>query len=113
MEDGLSKIRSNPASASIYDKLLLELRKFADFEVETKKTSLHIVNGKAFLGVHPRKDGILINIVLTRAIESERPKKKVERVSANRYHNQIDLKSAADLDSEVIGWLKEAYSHTP
>ena len=108
-ENALSKIQSNDSSSAIYKKLLDELNKFAEFEVEVKKTSLHISHGRAFLGVHPRKDGLLVNIVIDAALGGSRLK-KVEKVSANRFHNEIVLSSPEELDDELKNWLKQAYS---
>jgi hypothetical protein len=34
----------------------------------------------------------------------------LERVSANRFHNEMLLESPKDVDAEVIGWLKAAYA---
>ncbi len=111
MENGLTKIQSNYVSKVLYAKLLDLLNSIGNYEVEVKKTSLHIVNGRAFLGVHPRSKGLLINIVLSEPVDSKRLKKS-ERVSANRYHNEIVISDVEDIDSEVIDWLKEAYALT-
>jgi hypothetical protein len=54
---------------------------------------------------------LLVNVVTTSAIESDRLK-KTERVSANRYHNEIVLHSTDELDDEVASWLRTAYSLT-
>jgi hypothetical protein len=40
--------------------------------VQNKKTSLHIVHGRAFLGVHPRATELLLTIVTTTALDSTR-----------------------------------------
>lgn len=108
MDDGLSKIRADEVSSEIYDKLLSCLNQFANYEVENKKTSLHIIHGRAFLGVHPRKGALLVTIVLDRPLEGDRLKKS-EKVSANRYHNEVVVSSANELDAELVGWLDEAY----
>lgn len=108
-ENGLAKIQSNDTSNAIYEKLLEELNKFADIEVEVKKTSLHISHGRAFIGVHPRKDGLLINIVTDSPLQSPRLKRS-EKVSANRFHNEIIFGAVDELDEEVINWLKRAYA---
>ncbi len=85
------------------------LESIGTFEVEEKKTSLHIVAGSsAFVGVHPRKDSLRLNVVLSRSLEGDRVAKS-ERVSANRFHNEIDVKLLSDLDGELESWLKEAY----
>jgi hypothetical protein len=36
--------------------------------------------------------------------------RKVERVSANRFHNEMLLSSPADVDAEVVAWLKDAHA---
>ena len=110
-ESGLSKIKANQVSCEVYDELLARLEVFAQFEVENKKTSLHIVHGRAFLGVHPRKDGLLLNIVTSAPITSARIK-KTERVSANRYHNEIVVTAVQDLDGELLAWIEQAYALT-
>jgi hypothetical protein len=106
--NGLVKIQNNPVSAAIYSKVLELLDSFAVYDVEVKQTSLHVTHGKAFLGVHPRKDGLLLNIVTQSPIQSARLK-KAEHVSANRYHNEIEIKSEEELEGDVTGWIKKAY----
>jgi hypothetical protein len=110
-ESGLNKIKANQVSSDIYDELVARLGNFAQFDVENKKTSLHIVHSRAFLGVHPRKDGLLLNIVTDAPITSARIK-KTERVSANRYHNEIIVTSVQDLDKELLAWIERAYALT-
>lgn len=63
MDTALDTILGRPVCASIYDALLGLLRDIGTFDVEAKKTSLHITYGRAFLGVHPRSSALLLNIV--------------------------------------------------
>jgi hypothetical protein len=98
-----------PAARSLYDCLLVRLRTVGSFTEEYKKTSVHIVAGKgAFLGVHPRTDSLLLNIVLDRALVSDRLS-KVEQVSKSRYHNEIKLSDEGSIDDELLEWISEAY----
>lgn len=76
-----------------------------------KGASLHVVDGRAFLGVHPRRDGLLLNIVTGDRIESDRLKRS-ERVSANRVHIEVYVRAPKEIDDEVVGWLAEAYRLT-
>ncbi len=105
----LERIKSNPTSRSIYRALLARLDRVGPYGVEGKKTSLHITNGRAFLGVHPRKDGLMLNIVLGQPVKGPRVRKS-ERVSANRYHNEILLAAAGDVDDQIGGLLERAYA---
>lgn len=101
--------RSEPSSRQAYDAVLKATRAFGDVKAEEKKTSIHLVAKTAFAGVHPRKVGILLNIRSATPIDSPRIR-KVERVSANRFHNEMLVGSAAEVDAEVRTWLRDAYS---
>ena len=97
-----------PAEA-LYVELLTFLDTLGAYRVEEKKTSLHIVSGRAaFLGVHPKKHLLRLNIVLGRALEGKRIV-KTEQVSAKTFHNEIDFNDAGQLDKELKAWLKEAH----
>jgi hypothetical protein len=100
----------NASSAEVYQVLSAALANIGPITIEEKKTSLHVKGtGAAFLGVHPRKDGLRINIVLSRPLAGHRVV-KADRVSANRFHNEVDLKQASDVDEELKLWLSEAYA---
>lgn len=110
-KDALSKINGSETTQLLYSKLLEKLNQLGEYEVETKQTSLHITHGRAFLGVHPRKDALLLNVVTSEPIVSERLK-KTERVSANRYHNELIVSDVQQYDDELLNWLTEAYQLT-
>lgn len=102
-------LQNNPSSCAVYEALSRSLAEMGPVTVEEKKTSLHLTNGRAaFLGVHPRKQGLRLNIVLAEAMEGPRVV-KAERVSAYRYHNEVDVKQPAEVDSELLGWIQKAY----
>lgn len=109
--NALTTIEGNTISNKLYSSLLEELKKIGEFDVEVKKTSLHIIHGRAFLGVHPRKDGLLLNIVTSEPLKSGRLK-KVEQVSANRYHNELVIGSVDEIDPELLSWINNSYSLT-
>jgi hypothetical protein len=94
-------------------KAFSELASFADslghVVLEEKKTCAHLVVGKAaFLGVHPRKSGLRLTVVLSRPIESARIV-KCDKASAKRYHIDLDVEAAEGLDEELKGWISEAH----
>ena len=99
----------SPATRALYDTLLERLRSLGPIVVETKKTSAHIVAGSgAFLGVHPRSNGLLVNIVLDRELVGDRVG-KCEQVSRSRYHNEVKISGREDIDEELMGWIRDAY----
>ncbi len=93
---------------SLYQKLLLELKKIGKFKIEEKKTSIHLVNRAAFAGIHQRKNYFILNIVSTAPIKSPRITKQ-EQVSKSRFHNELKIEKVDDINAEVLTWLKNAY----
>ena len=94
---------------STYHRLLVALHALGPFEVEPKKTSIHLVRTVGFAGVHPRKSYLILNLRTASALTSPRITKS-EHVSKNRFHNEVKLTSPHDIDEELLGWLKEAYA---
>jgi hypothetical protein len=107
----LDKITETEPASSIYVALLKRLKSIGPFDVELKASSLHVVHQRAFLGVHYRKNGLLINIVLDRPLDSPRLKAS-ERVSRSRYHHEVLVSSPREIDAELVGWMKEAHRLT-
>jgi hypothetical protein len=99
----------DPAARKVYDAIVTAADKFGEVKVEEKKTSVHLVAKTAFAGVHPRKGAVLLNIRSDAPIESERIR-KLEQVSAKRFHNEMLIDTPAGVDREVVGWLKSAYA---
>ena len=98
----------DPIVNLIYKKLIKEVHKFGLVKIDPKKTSIHLVNRFGFAGVYIRKNCINIEIHLNHKIKSKRFL-KAEQASANRYHHTLQVNSPAEIDEELIGWLKEAY----
>ncbi len=105
------RIDGDPVSSSIHKALMDRISSFDACEVQENASSFHVVHGRAFLGIHPRRGGILINIVLTRQLDSERVH-RAERVSANRWHNEFVLTNPSEIDPELLAWIREGYAHT-
>jgi hypothetical protein len=98
----------DPAVRKTYDKLMEALRRMGPVAEEPKKTSIHLVRKTAFAGVAARKDHILLTIKSDHQRTSPRVR-NTEQVSAGRFHLEVKLLSPADVDSELISWLRESY----
>ncbi|MDQ6660653.1 MAG: DUF5655 domain-containing protein [Chloroflexota bacterium] len=94
---------------TIYTRLLEALHTLGPFQEEPKKTSIHLLRTVGFAGVHPRKSYLYLNIRTDYPIDSPRIA-KAERVSKNRYHNELKLTSPGEIDEELLRWLKDAYA---
>ena len=92
----------------IYESLLKTSRKFGSVVEDPKKTSIHLNNKTAFAGVATRKTAIILTIKSDRQLSSPRIHKS-EQTSAKRFHHEVRLTSPADVDAELIRWLKAAY----
>jgi hypothetical protein len=98
----------DPAVRAAYDKVLSSLAKIGPVKIEPKKTSIHLVRETGFAGAHPKKAWLDLTIRSEKPIKSVRVRGQ-EQVSKNRWHQDVRLTSAKDVDAEVMGWLKSAY----
>ena len=97
------------AVLQIYERLLKATGKFGPVAEDPKKTSIHLVNKTAFAGVATRKSAMVLTIKSDRKLSSPRIHKS-EQTSANRFHHEVKLTSRAEVDAELVQWLKDAYA---
>ena len=100
---------NNSIVKAIYDRILSDARTFGPVTEEPKKTSIHLVNKSAFAGVMTRRNALILNIKSAAPIRDARIKKS-EQLSASRFHQEVKLTSPDEVDSVLVGWLKEAYA---
>jgi Domain of unknown function (DUF5655) len=93
----------------VYGALLKATRKFGTVVEEPKKTSIHLVNKTAFAGVATRKSALVLTIKSDCRLSSPRIH-KTEQTSAKRFHHEVKLNSPAEVDAELVAWLKDAYA---
>jgi hypothetical protein len=98
----------NDEIRALYDRLVALAETFGSVVQDPKKTSIHLNRGTAFAGVVVRKAHIILTIKSDRPINSPRVFKS-EQTSAKRFHHEVKLTTAEDLDVELRGWLKAAY----
>ncbi len=66
--------------------LVALLDSIGKYQTEQKKDSIQIVRDRAFIGIHPKKNYLGVNVVLNRPKASPAAD-KVEQVSANGFHH--------------------------
>lgn len=98
----------SPASLELYMKLLTSLKPLGPFQEEIKKASIHLVVRSAFAGVRLRRDYLLLTIKVQEPLESPRIL-KIEQVSKSRWHCELKISDAKEIDRELSGWLRQAY----
>ena len=97
-----------PAVRAVYDRLLAAAKRFGPFQEEPKKTSIHLARKTAFAGIATRKSALILTLKSATDLKSPRISKH-EQASANRWHLEVRLDDAAQVDGELVGWLKAAY----
>jgi hypothetical protein len=105
------RIDGDPISSGTFAALMDKVAELGGCELQENVSSFHVAHGRAFLGIRPRRGGILVNIVLIRELDSARIH-RAERVSANRWHNEVILKDPAEVDAELLTWIREGYALT-
>lgn len=98
----------SPAVREIYDRIVAAASAFGPVEQDPKKTSIHLNRKTAFAGIATRKEHLILTLKAAGDIASPRIAKR-ERASANRWHLEVKLADPAEVDSEIVGWLREAY----
>lgn len=101
--------RSEPHVRDVARTLIARAQDLPGVTVDPKGTCIHLNRRTAFAGLHPRKSALLLNLRSSAPIESGRVR-KVERASANYYHDELLLESADAIDDELMGWISEAYA---
>jgi hypothetical protein len=92
-------------------ELFVLLKNIGRFTLEPKKESIHIVHGRAFVGIRPKKSYLGVNLVLDKS-ETSPKADKVEKVSANRFHHLFKIESKQQMNRSFARLLKEAYDLT-
>jgi hypothetical protein len=110
-EDAVERVfaRSEPRVRTIVHALIERARELPGVVVDPKGTCLHLNHRTTFAGLHPRRSALLLNLRSSAPIDSPRIR-KVERASANRYHNELLIESVAAIDGELMGWLAAAHA---
>jgi len=99
--------RSEPQVRALAGALIRRLGQWQSVRVDAKGGSIHLCRKSAFAGLHPRRSALLLNLRTSEPIESGRVR-RVERVSANRFHNELLLAAPEELDDELFAWLADA-----
>jgi hypothetical protein len=101
--------KADPVVRKCYERILGVARKLGDFEEDPKRTSIHLVRDTAFAGIATRKQALILTIKSDAEIKSPRVKKS-EKTSAKRWHIEVRVDKPSDIDTEIAGWLENAYA---
>lgn len=96
------------AVRATFDALMRAASELGPVAADPKKTSIHLVNRTTFAGVHPRTKWLDVTMRSAVALKSPRIRAQ-QQVSRNRWHQDVRLTGADDIDAEFKNWLRDAY----
>ena len=96
-----------PAVRATYDRIVQAASRFGAVRQEPKKTSIHLTRRTAFAGIATRRDALILTLKSAVDIRSPRISRR-DQASPNRWHVEIRLDDPAQVDRELITWLKRA-----
>ncbi len=99
---------NKPESKALYQKLKRQLEHdLGSYKVESLECCIHLVSTIAFAAVKVFKSKIRVDFTLNRKISNHRFADSTQ-MSAHRYLYCVDVTTEADINSELIEWIKEA-----
>lgn len=99
----------DPQVIETYEAIVHAARTFGPMLESPKQTSIHLDRKAAFAGVATRKTSLILTIKSDQDIVSPRIMKH-QQTSPGRWHVDVRLESPAQVDGELVGWLKRAYA---
>jgi hypothetical protein len=98
----------SPHVLQIYRKIVDASSTLGPVEEDPKKTSIHLNRRTAFAGVQTRKDALILTLKSNRYVKHRRVH-KTEQTSANRWHFEVRLSDPAEVDEQILQWLRSSY----
>ena len=92
----------------IYRKIVDASSALGPVAEDPKETSIHLNRRVAFAGVQTRKDVLILTLKSDRDIKHRRVH-KTEQTSANRWHFEVRLNDPAEVDKQILQWLRSSY----
>jgi predicted transport protein len=100
--------RRPPGDRAIYEAVASHLCDAGDVDVEAVSVGILFKHRRTFVELRPRKAGMALSMLLPRQID-EPPVTRHVRATGTQIANYVHLKTAADVDDRVRGWLTESY----
>jgi hypothetical protein len=99
-----------PKLKKIFDSILRELQRDGPIiRVDAVKSSINLAGKSHFGGIRVLKDSLNIGFILKRRVENPHVT-KIQDLGHNTFAHIVNVRELGDVDKELLGWLKEAYS---
>jgi len=94
-----------PALRDAFDALTTRLSKAGPLRVDAVKTTIHLISGRAFGGVTVARESLRLGFLSARRIDSRRIVKQLT-LAPDRVEHVVVINGPADVDRELVGWLR-------
>ncbi len=107
--DVLDEIYSGPKASlrPIHDRLMVDIRQFGDFEIAPKKGYVSLRRKKQFAMIGPASNTRLEVGINSKALPSH--SRLIEMPPGGMCNFKVKIVEVAEVDGELIAWIKQAY----
>lgn len=105
----LAFFAGHDAAHALFHRVISEVAKAGPFELAATKSRVACVARTRFLWCHEANDdgSIWLGFLLPRRVDSPRLR---SGAVGGRWSHHVKVSGPADLDAELVGWLREAYA---
>lgn len=101
--------KNKEKAKELFDFLLKEInREIGKCQIISLPCCIHLFGKYDFLAALPKKDKLEIRFTLDSVLDSSKLKQSIP-ISSKYYKNCVNLFETADIDNELISWLKKSY----
>ena len=93
-----------PELRKAFDLLAEKLSGTGPLRVDSVKTAIHLISGRAFGGVTVARESMRLGFLSERPISSPRIVKRLA-LAPDRIEHVVVVNSVNDVDRELVGWL--------
>jgi hypothetical protein len=108
-DDVVDELYAGPKASlrPIHDRLMAEIRKFGDFEVSPKKTYVSLRRKKQFAMIGPAtKTQVEVGLNMKDVEPTDRLQQLPPKGMCDY---KVRIADAAEVDAEMVGWIRRAY----
>lgn len=100
--------KGKPEQIALFDALIARIEDLGPMRVDAVKTSINLIARGHFGGVRVLRGGLRLGFVLLRKLDSPRIVRS-QWLGGDKYGHSVKIATSADLDIELLNWLREAY----
>lgn len=101
-----------PHERPVYEAVMAGLADVGPIHVEPVSVGIFLKRSRTFAELRPMTKWVAVSFPLERTLASHRISRKVYDAGRAKYH-VVNVRSATEVDEELLDWLREAYQHSP